>query len=159
MHAMFFGAKRANQVSQNFLNAKLREFGITAARFDLMYVMRHDRWQIGTMVRELRYRLGVCKEVLYRMLKSLRDEGFVRREPKNKRHFVWLLTRLGRRVFRRAVRYVWPDVRREVLRVFSPYGQLTTLEQFMNTEGALLVFQDGFGDTSRLLYSYGHPDD
>ncbi len=79
MNAIFFGLKRAHW---GFVNRSRRWLvrwpHLTAARFDLLYALRGYRG-LTVFQKHLRKKLGVCRPVLTRMLKSLVALGWVTR--------------------------------------------------------------------------------
>jgi DNA-binding MarR family transcriptional regulator len=85
MHALNFRLKRAFQSTLRIARPALRPFGLTPARFDLLYAIQgenHSRklrdppsmWQSA-----LRRALGVTAPTVSRMLRSLEELGLVRR--------------------------------------------------------------------------------
>jgi DNA-binding MarR family transcriptional regulator len=85
----------------------------------------YRRLRGGRHQRTLRYFLNVSHEVISRMLKALRELGYVRRERYKKwngklgRGFVIFWTRLGRKVIKRIRKHVWPQMRRDISRKFD----------------------------------------
>ena len=81
MHAILFGIKRAYWGSLAKSRRPLREHRchLTAARFDLLYAVRSNSsniiWQS-----KLRHMLGVCRQVVTRMVKSLVALGWLTRK-------------------------------------------------------------------------------
>src|SRR5262245_2263548 len=110
MNAIYFGAKRTFHGFLRIMRGPLKENGITAARFDLMYaVHKNDRKGTRTygLVRQsdLWRTLGVTPSVVCRMLKALEGLGLVRREvPRygDRRQRQVLLTEKGRQCVRDA---------------------------------------------------------
>jgi DNA-binding MarR family transcriptional regulator len=81
MHAILFGLKRAYWGSIAKSRSPLREHRahLTAARFDLLHAVRSH--PLPSMSQsELRRVLGVCRPVVTRMIKSLVELGWLRRE-------------------------------------------------------------------------------
>ncbi|HEX7602985.1 MAG TPA: MarR family transcriptional regulator [Polyangiaceae bacterium] len=85
MHALYFRLKRAFQSTLRISRPALRHYGLTPARFDLLYAVqgadhyhRLERppsmWQSA-----LRRALGVTAATVSRMLRSLEELGLVRR--------------------------------------------------------------------------------
>lgn len=104
MNGIFFGLKRAYHGTLRVTRRALARLGLTAARFDLLYVMQKG----GAMLtqRELRKALGVSGPTVSRMLGSLEDLGLVEREVSDldRRERYVRLTRAGRRCVRRTAR-------------------------------------------------------
>ncbi len=111
MDDVFFGVKRAHLAVNGWALGRLREFGVTPARFDLMRLIydRNYRW----VQSELRGRLGVARATISRMLRSLERLGWVVREvnPYDRRTRDCVLTYEGRRVVASVMSaLVWPRV-------------------------------------------------
>ena len=167
MHAILFGLKRAYWGSIAKSRRPLREHRphLTAARFDLLHAVRLHPLQ-SMLQSRLRRVLGVCRPVVTRMVKSLVELGWLRRERSaidRRTYDVWL-TEEGAKVIDsahhrfvrsvRARRWVhqgllgmdrWPD-RDEALEAVE------ALEGWLNR----LRAQWSAGGT---LYYPWHPDD
>jgi DNA-binding MarR family transcriptional regulator len=105
MHAIFFGLKRAWHGTLRATRHPLAAFGLTAARFDLLYAA-HTRGYLGSITqRELRHTLGVNRTTVSRMLGSLEALGLVTRERAcgDRRTRRVHLTAQGRSRIRRAI--------------------------------------------------------
>jgi DNA-binding MarR family transcriptional regulator len=105
MHTTFFGLKRAYLGTLRLTRRALARIGLTAARFDLLYILLRGGEE--TLQRELREELGVSGATVSRMLASLEELGLVRREPldTDHRHRCVSLTKEGRRLVRTAARH------------------------------------------------------
>jgi DNA-binding MarR family transcriptional regulator len=81
MHAIFFGLKRAFHRTLAVARPMLRPFGLTPARFDMLYAIHgiHLPDCHFATQRSLRDRLGVSAPTISRMLKSLEELGLVTR--------------------------------------------------------------------------------
>ena len=111
MDDVFFGVKRAHLAVSRWALLRLREFGVTPARFDLMRMIyeRHFRWS----QKELRYALGVARATISRMVRALEKLGWITREvnPFDRRTRDCVLTYEGRRVVASVMSaLVWPRV-------------------------------------------------
>jgi DNA-binding MarR family transcriptional regulator len=105
MNTIFFGLKRAFHGTLRLTRRALARLGLTAARFDLLYiVLRHGKFMVQ---RDLRQALGVTAPTVSRMLASLEELGLVRRQPleEDLRHRSITLTRAGRERIQRAIRH------------------------------------------------------
>jgi len=124
MHAIAFGAKR---VFHSFLRVTRRPFlswpGLTAARFDLMSAFFDEECEeseqpscVELRQRELRQCLGVCASVVSRMVRALRERGWIarRRDPADRRAWTLTLTPSGEAVIRGARRLMLRAVERIV---------------------------------------------
>jgi len=79
MHKIFFSLKRAHQSTLRFSRKLLPKFGLTAARYDLLHALKFRR-AYGMSQKYLTRVLGVTGATVSRMLLSLEELGFVRRE-------------------------------------------------------------------------------
>jgi DNA-binding MarR family transcriptional regulator len=102
MHATLFGLKRAYWGSLGVTRKRLKELGLTAARFDLLYVLRQNRGPLRQ--RSLTRTLGVTHPVVSRMLKSLGILGLTSRERRanDRRQWMISLTSAGRALINEA---------------------------------------------------------
>jgi DNA-binding MarR family transcriptional regulator len=103
MNALFFSVKRAYHGTLRVFRGALARLGLTAARFDLLYIVLKER---GLLQRELQRALGVAAPTVSRMLASLEELGLVTREVAEddcRQRYVEL-TKLGRRSVIRAAR-------------------------------------------------------
>ena len=98
MDDVLFGIKRAHLAGNCWALGKLREFGVTPARFDLMRMIfdRNFRWA----QMELRHALGVSRATISEMVRALVKRGWITSEKNlwDKRTWDCLLTYEGRRV-------------------------------------------------------------
>jgi DNA-binding MarR family transcriptional regulator len=103
VHTTFFSVKRAFHGILRITRRPLAHFGLTPARFDMLYVLyqdaRHWCWQSA-----LRDALGVTAPTASRMLASLEKLGFVKRQPDemDRRQRVVELTESGLRKMQKA---------------------------------------------------------
>ena len=79
MNPVMFGSKRAYYAILRLTRQPLKEMGLTAARFDLMYAV-YIRGEWPPLQSGLRRTLGVCPSVVSRMLKSLEALGYITKE-------------------------------------------------------------------------------
>jgi DNA-binding MarR family transcriptional regulator len=103
MNTTFFGLKRAYHGTLRLTRRVLARLGLTAARFDLLYiVLKHGRFMVQ---RDLREALGVTAPTVSRMLASLEELGLLRRQPleEDLRHRSITLTQSGRECIQRAI--------------------------------------------------------
>lgn len=116
MDDVLFGVKRGYLAVNLWALHRLRAFGVTPARFDLMRLIyeRNFRWSQS----ELRRRLGVARATISRMLRSLERLGWITRErdPDDRRTRRCVLTYEGRRVVASVMsELVWPRVIRQLV--------------------------------------------
>ena len=103
MNVLFFSLKRAFHGTLRVFRRALARLGLTAARFDLLYIVLKER---GMLQRELQRALGVAAPTVSRMLGSLEELGLVVREvaeDDGRQRYVEL-TKEGRRSVLRAAR-------------------------------------------------------
>lgn len=168
MNAFTFGAKRVFLGCVRATRKALAEFGLTAARFDLLSVLvtagRYRQPQEVTQS-DVRRALGVTAPVVTRMMQSLEKAGLVRREraPVGDRRQIWVsLTRQGERCIRKARRVMLEAVKRRVLVAicFGRHGDADARFRHMDKlESYLSALRRRFGDRATLYYPWGHPDD
>jgi DNA-binding MarR family transcriptional regulator len=167
MHAAFFGLKRAYWGSLRVTRGTLTEMGLTAARFDLLYML----WEYPRLPcsqRSLTRRLGVSPPVVSRMLKSLRERGLVvrARDTLDRRSWLISLTSEGLYRIREAIDHFIRQKRawRYVERAFCPRmpkgddREDEALWQMVHLEVLLDRLRRGFRARGTLYYPW-HPDD
>jgi DNA-binding MarR family transcriptional regulator len=106
MHRVFFDLKRAYHSTLRLTRRLLKRLGLTAARFDLLYIVEKAG---KTMLQcDLRRALGVTAPTVSRMVSSLQALGLVEREvvDLDRRRREVTLTKAGLRCVRRAARHL-----------------------------------------------------
>src|ERR1700758_3130904 len=105
MHAVFFGIKRAFHGTLRVMRYPLHCYGLTAARFDMMWAIYRTPMRRARQS-EVRRMLGVTAPTVSRMVKSLVALGFVRqdRDEDDGRERLVVITRRGMERMRAAVR-------------------------------------------------------
>src|SRR5689334_15730236 len=78
VHAVFFEMKRAYQSSLGVTRRMLAPFGLTPARFDMLYAIRAWTWE-GVRQSVVRRMLGVSPPTVSRMMEALDRLGLVTR--------------------------------------------------------------------------------
>jgi DNA-binding MarR family transcriptional regulator len=147
MHAAMYGLKRAYWGSLATTRKRLKELGLTAARFDLLYAVRQNHGPIAQ--RRLTRILGVTHPVVSRMLKSLYRLGLTTRERRNSDRREWMISltpagraRIHKAVFefifkRRAARIVeqglCPDMPADINRENEALFRMAALDAMLNT--------------------------
>jgi DNA-binding MarR family transcriptional regulator len=167
MHALFFGTKRAFHATLRILRKPLKTFGLTSARFDLLWIL-HSSYDASARQSELRKKLGVTAPTITRMVKSLETLGVVRRERDrhDRRQRIVQLTREGLARIRAAIEcFMRGRVPRKILdRAFGRLGvrgmkpAAVIFQRMCEYEDLLRCMRDMCGDTARLHYDW-HPDD
>jgi DNA-binding MarR family transcriptional regulator len=143
--------------------------GLTAARFDLLYLIRSKSYWMPAPQGDLHRMLGVCGSVVSRMLKSLEAIGYVRRERSelDGRRRVVSLTKVGRARILRGIRQfiTWPFVRLGLESVLVDdaalgpwWDEWKALRALDDADGFFHKLRDGFGDTATFTYPRWHPD-
>jgi DNA-binding MarR family transcriptional regulator len=168
MHALFFGMKRAFHASLRITRKALKSFGLTAARFDLMWAL--TRPAAGYMRQsDLRRLLGVTAPTVSRMVKSLQALGLVRAERSqcgDRRQCLVELTETGlERIRAAAALFIDGRVAKRILeRVLGRYpvrGRSRAeviFHRMCDFEDMLRWTRETCGDTAMLRYPW-HPDD
>jgi DNA-binding MarR family transcriptional regulator len=165
MNAIAFGTKRAFHGFLRVTRKALASVGLTAARFDLMQPLLAERghstcWLLQS---ELRRQLGVTAGVVSRMLRALEALGLVERaKSSDRRQRIVMLTARGIDCMRRARRLLLRGVQRIVCDAICFGRSRDPEERFIHMErleSYLDVLRRHFGDTARLYYPWGHPDD
>src|SRR6201998_3016713 len=105
MDALFFWIKRAFHGTLRVMRWPLHCYGLTAARFDMMWAIYKTPMRRARQS-EVRRMLGVTAPTVSRMVKSLVALGFVRQDPDDDdgRERLVVLTRRGMERIRAAVR-------------------------------------------------------
>jgi DNA-binding MarR family transcriptional regulator len=80
VHRVFFGLKRAFHGILRLGRAPLKDLGLTAARFDMMFAIQRASRHHAIYQALLRGLLGVTDATISRMLRSLEERGYVTRE-------------------------------------------------------------------------------
>jgi DNA-binding MarR family transcriptional regulator len=177
MHFLLFAMKRAYQRTLWKAAPLVHPFGLTPARYDVMFLLfTHDALvpcQPETMritQTHLWKTLGVSRETVRRMLVGLEKLGFIERFPptekwEDRRTKIVRLTELGRRAVRHATKRLFPNglfvgplrCRREPLqRLFERLFSRNSVETLHSTLSRLALF---VGDRASLAYPTFDPDD
>ena len=165
MNALFFGLKRAHHGALRITRRALLRLGLTAARFDLLYVVNESGSGRRVLQRGLRRALGVSAPTVSRMVDSLEALGLVQRErcSVDRRMRYVRLTEAGRRCIRKAIRRFvrsgWAQL--AVDGALDPerwYDESECLYATDVCESTLRRFRRAYGDVATLHYRW-HPDD
>ena len=169
MNQITFGTKRAFHGVLRGTRKLLASFGLTAARFDMLYALMGPASRRGSSralyQSELRRKLGVTASVVSRMARALESLGWVKRRVPlegDRRQRSVALTEEGEARMRAARRVVVRSVHRLVLDAICLGRAGDPLERFvrMDTlEGSLRALRRDFGDRASLYFPWGHPDD
>jgi DNA-binding MarR family transcriptional regulator len=168
VHAAFFGLKRAYWGSLRVTRKQLTAMGLTAARFDLLYLLAAVPWELPHAQKEIIAKLGVTPPVVSRMLKALREKGLVSRarDRRNRREWLISLTTTGRLLIRRAIDFfirsgrAWKRVQRGLCPAMAPGEDRDdeALWRMCGLEEMLDRLREGFRAGGTLYYRW-HPDD
>ena len=172
MHAIFFGLKRAWHGCLRITRRILAELGLTAARFDLLYILQRGDPCLSVTQRLLRQTLGVNRTTISRMLGSLESLGLVVRERSygDRRTRSVRLTKAGLRCIRTAIQHliesgaVQLSVDSAVAGALSSppgtawHDDMACLYSIDVLESFLRGLREAYGDTATLYYRW-HPDD
>jgi len=177
MNAIFFGAKRAFLSSVAITRRLMRSIapGMTAARYDMLHVIAHrpDRkshfqnreGDLGVLQSEVRRTLGVSAPVVSRMVRSLRELGWVERfRPcRDKRQWRLRATPNGLARLYEAFQLVARFAKRLVYRALCAEGRdRSRVARFVamdTAEAQLHRVRGGCGDRATLWYWWPSPDD
>jgi len=160
MHFMAFAFKRAHYTSLRLGRQYAKPFGLTPARFDMLYAIRRDKNRSQAFLART---LGVAGVTVSRMLAKLETLGFVRRvgpESPDRRVKRVRLTKLGRRHLHLVLRKLkrWP-MQYAFMRVMS---YVKGASRFIALDDAHALVADvsrRLGDRASLRYPTWHPDD
>jgi DNA-binding MarR family transcriptional regulator len=164
MHTVFFDLKRAYHSTLRLTRRLLKRLGLTAARFDLLYIV--EKAGKTMMQCELRRVLGVTAPTVSRMLASLEALGWVEREvvdvDRRRRHVS--LTKAGLRCVRRAARSFihsgWVEL--AVDSALCPHRWFNALECSL-ARGVLSKtlerLRDAYGDRATRTYPWFYDED
>jgi DNA-binding MarR family transcriptional regulator len=168
MNAHFFGTKRAFHGILRIMRKPLGSFGLTAARYDMLYAIfgdvpkpHHDGCL--TLQSELPRQLGVHKSVVSRMLRSLEQIGLVARGRSfadRRKLRVWL-TEAGRERLHDAARCLARASRRLLCMAicFGRYRDAYERFRHMSTyDSYLRALRRLFGDTAWVGYRWQFDD-
>jgi DNA-binding MarR family transcriptional regulator len=162
MDAMFFGLKRAHQGCQRFGHAATKEFGLTPARFDLLFALKQRRDDCPLLMtqHELRGVLGVSAPTVSRMLRSLERLALVWRGPRRRNTREVALTVRGRMLIRRAAkRLLYSGVAYRVAnRAIRRFRKELDFVRRGSFDEKLAAIRRYFGDVATLYYPWD-PDD
>ena len=169
MNAITFGTKRAFHAFLKVTRDPLEALadGLTAARFDMMYVIWKGGGALewgGLWQSRLRKVLGVCGPVVSRMLRSLELLGWVvrRRSQEDRRQVEVSLTPAGLACIRQAFKVMKVKVAKLVYKAIC-FGREEDRDEQLVHMAALESYHDSmrkpWGDTATLYYRWGHPDD
>jgi DNA-binding MarR family transcriptional regulator len=169
MNAHFFGTKRAFHAILRVVRKPLASFGLTAARYDMLYAIvggipKDGRSGCITWQNDLPRELGVHKSVVSRMLRSLERIGLVarRRSSGDRRKRVVALTDAGLERLRDATRCLVRASKRVLCMAICFGGWKDPDNRFRHLsayESYLTAIRADFGDSAWLPYQWGHPDD
>lgn len=156
MHAAAFAIKRSHLRILHTSRACVRRFGLTPARYDMLYAIFTQQ---ASLQRQLWQLFDVSRATVSRMLIALEKLGLVRRSSLAGSRLV-RLTNAGEQLMAEAVLGCHRPMIRLFERLCAPRRRrrdrvvdVAHLEEWMSSVAAF------FGDRARLYYWYGHPDD
>ncbi len=112
MEEVFVSLKQAANEALIAQNQMTKEFGLTPARFDVLFALKEFSDELPTMTMtqyELRDMFRVTAPVISRMLRSLEKLGLVRRGPRTRKYRTSRLVHLterGRALIKRAAKRI-----------------------------------------------------
>jgi DNA-binding MarR family transcriptional regulator len=169
MNQIIFRTKRAHHGFLRVTRKPLAYFGLTAARFDLLYALHNRLYDVEcrcvpTLQSELRRDLGVTPPVVSRMLGSLEKLGLVTRsrpERRDRRQRYVSFTKVGLERIRAALKILLKGATRlvhEVISLGMHRDPGKCFEHMGMLESYLLYMGRSCGDRAGLWYPW-HPDD
>jgi DNA-binding MarR family transcriptional regulator len=162
MHHIFFSLKRTHHRALAYSRRLSVPYGLTPARFDMMYAIDRHRdsllWQS-----HLRRLLGVTAATISRMVRSLEELGYITRDRNafDRRQIDIRITKLGSSVFDFVenltmttgnVDFIVTGAFAVLWYAESAFSDLLELEAFLHRA------RDRLWDTATLRYPW-HPDD
>ena len=152
MDAILFGVKRADQAAIRFGHKVLAPFGLTPARFDMLFAVGKH---LSLGQNELRRELGVARSTVSRMLGALERLGWIHRDERRHTRRI-KLTDAGRALLRRTARRVCGRRRpfRMVAEAIRVGPKSHDFVQRDAVEGLLARFRQTFGDQATLDYPW-----
>jgi DNA-binding MarR family transcriptional regulator len=164
MHAIFFGLKRAFHGTLRVTRSALASFGLTAARFDMLYILAKEGGILAQ--RELQRALGVAASTVSRMLASLEKLGMVTREimEDDFRQRWVVLTKAGRRhVFRAARELIHTGALQQMIdSALCPdqwHDPMACRMASADCSRSLTYLRDAFRDLATPDYPFAHSED
>ena len=162
MDALFFNLKRAHHGSLRFGHAVTKEFGLTPARFDLLFALKQhrDEHPLPMTQLELRGILGVSAPTVSRMLRCLERLALVWRGPRRDNTRRVALTSRGRMLIRRAAKRILYSglARRTADRAIRRFRKADDFMRRGSIDEKLRAIRRFFGDVATLYYPWD-PDD
>jgi DNA-binding MarR family transcriptional regulator len=162
MHQLFFAVRRAFHCSNQMLSRVLQGYGLTPARFDLLFAIK--QFVDGLPQSQLRRLFGVSGPTTSKMLCALEARGLVARTraPRDRRVLHVRLTALGRRIITRAQRLLRDsgaaDLAAESCATPRWWNPAVVFEAVDTFDSALRFFRQHLDDRACFFYPW-HPDD
>jgi DNA-binding MarR family transcriptional regulator len=160
MHFMAFAFKRAHYTSLRLGRQYAKPFGLTPARFDMLYAIRRDKNRSQAFLSRT---LGVAGVTVSRMLGKLEKLGFVRRGERrwpDRRIKRVRITKLGRRhlylVLRKLKRWPMQFAFMRVVTCETGFSRFLALD---DAHSLVTGITRRLGDRASIHYPTWHPDD
>jgi DNA-binding MarR family transcriptional regulator len=160
MHFMSFAFKRAHYTALRLGRQYAEKFGLTPARFDMLYAIRRDKNRSQAFLART---LGLSGCTVSRMLGILEALGFVRRigpQSPDRRVKRVRLTKLGRRhlhlVLRKLKRLPMQFAFMRVMTGEKGFSRFLALD---DAHSLVTDMTERLGDSASLIYPTWHPDD
>ena len=149
MDEIIFGMKRGHLASARFGHRLLAPFGLTPARFDMLYALQN----VGLYQTQLAQMLGVARSTVSRMLAALEKLGWVCRFRLRNMRIV-SLTRAGAALLARAIKRVCGRRRpfRMVMQSIRDGSKVPDFVRHDAVVGTLHRLRRTFGDRATLHY-------
>ena len=154
MHPVTYALRYADLASLRTRHSMLETYGVTPARFDVLFMLRE---RVPRKQGDVRATFGVTRQNVHRMTKAMAERGLIRRF-KNGRS-IWLeLTDIGLAILRHARKHALRELERTIVKAICKRGDWL-IGVFEDWERRLHRLERSFGGTSDGLYTYPHPDD
>lgn len=162
MEAIFYATKRAHHSALKFGRAKLSPYGLTPARFDLLFLIAQR--VVDNTQRALRIALGYARATISEMLASIEARGWIirTRDTRDRRTHLVTLTAAGLALVNRAhdecvnsgdVQMVVDAMLAQNDPTTDPYAAQEAFQDWCT------IIRSAFGDFARFeLYAW-HPDE
>jgi DNA-binding MarR family transcriptional regulator len=160
MHHIFFATKRVHHRSLAKMRPLAGVFGLTPARFDMLYAIAPHAYGISQV--DLCRVLGVTGATVSRMARSLQDLGFIVRArcTSDKRKLRSRLSEIGRRIFEAARRIIIEEdvIEPIVRRAFAvKWSTQESFAELLSFDAFLFRGRRRMHDTATLYYPW-YPD-
>jgi len=160
MNTVFFGLKRSYYATLTGARALTKHYGLTPARFDLMFLLQEP----GKTQSSLWAALGVSRTTVSRMLQSLEELGLIERKKggyfgnEDRRQRMVYLTKKGMWLLKQAIRGILgsgiSDLMMRSTAALYDYSRVAIESAILNLEWHFRAIQETFRGRGRALELY-----